>query len=235
MTGYLLNVYNPKMNANEIMKTEENLKWRRKPEKRPDDILDGALIEFRLKGFKGARIEDIAKHAGLSKGTVYLYFKSKEEMLKALVRRSIIPTALSLKEISENVCDHNSDEPASDVLRKMLMLVAKQMIGEKAGAIPILIIGEAGRFPELAEFYRNEVIESSMKALSSVIRRGIDQNEFRELDIMISLRTLMGAVIMQVIWSGVFAANDEAPLSASDLINNHIDIFLNGVLTPKKA
>lgn len=223
------------MNANEIMNREENLKWRRKPEKRPDDILDGALIEFRLKGFKGARIEDIAKHAGLSKGTVYLYFKSKEEMLKALVRRSIIPTALSLKEIAENVCDDNSDEPASEILRKMLMLVAKQMIGEKAGAIPLLIIGEAGRFPELAEFYRNEVIESSMKALSSVIRRGIDQNEFREVDIMISLRTLMGAVIMQVIWSGVFAANEKAPLSASDLINSHIDIFLNGVLAPQKA
>lgn len=217
------------------MLSEENLKWRRKPEKRPDDILDGALIEFRLKGFKGARVEDIANHAGLSKGTVYLYFKSKEEMLKALVRRSISPTAMALKEIADHVNDDSLDEDASDVLRKMLLIVGKQMIGEKAGAIPLLIIGEAGRFPELAEFYRNEVIEISMKALVTVIKRGVDQGEFRDVDLMISIRALMGAVIMQVIWSGVFAANEKSPISVPDLINTHIDIFLNGIIKSKET
>lgn len=222
------------MNFPKHMIEDENPKWRRKPEERPNDILDGALIEFRSKGFKGARVEDIAKHAGLSKGTVYLYFKSKEEMLKALVRRSISPTALALKEIADHVCDDCSDEPAADVLKKMLMIVGEQMIGAKAGAIPIIIIGEAGRFPELAEFYKTEIIETCMKALATVIRRGVEQGEFRNVDIMISIRALMGAVIMQVIWSGVFAANVKAPFSVSDLIKTHLDIFLNGVLTLKK-
>lgn len=213
---------------------DENPKWRRKPEERPNDILDGALIEFRLKGFKGARVEDIAKHANLSKGTVYLYFKSKEEMLKALVRRSIIPTALALKEIAAHVCDDCSDEPAAEVLQKMLTIVGEQMIAKKAGAIPIIIIGEVGRFPELAEFYKNEVVNVSMKALATVIKRGVEQGEFRNVNVMISIRALMGAIIMQVIWSGVFSANEKAPFSVSDLITTHLDIFLNGVLTSKK-
>jgi len=209
-------------------------KWRRKPEKRPNDILGGALIEFRKRGFAAARIEDIAKHAGLSKGTVYLYFSSKEEMLKALISRSIVPIANSLKAISEDICHDHSQETASDVLRKMLLIVGENVTDKKIAAIPLLIIGEAGNFPEHAAFYRKEVIEVTMEALGKVIVRGISSGEFREVDVPHAIRTLISVIIMQVIWNGVFAQKNEAVLQADELINSHLDIYLNGILVPQE-
>lgn len=214
---------------------EHNPKWRRLPENRPDDILDGALIEFRSKGFKGARIEDIAKHAGLSKGTVYLYFKSKEEMLKALVQRSILPMALKLKEIADHICDDCSDEAAADVLRKMLFIAGEQMIDEKSGAIPLIIIGESGRFPDLAEFYRNEIIELVMGAMTTVLKRGIQQGEFRDVNVFVSGRALMSVIIAQVIWNSVFGKNAHDEISIDMLIKEHMDIFLNGILKSEEV
>lgn len=216
-------------------KADEEPKWRRRPEKRPDDILDGALIEFRERGFTGARIEDIAKHAGLSKGSVYLYFASKEEMLKALVRRSVSPIAAELKNISDHLCDECSHEPAADVLRKMLSIVSENLADRKVSAIPLLIIGEAGNFPEHAAFYREEVIEVTMGALGTVINRGIEACEFRDVDVTYAIRTLVSVIIMQIVWNGVFAKNHEPDLSMKDLIEAHLDIYLNGITMPQET
>lgn len=218
--------------ANTVNQVEP--KWRRRPEKRPDDILDGALIEFRKRGFSSARIEDIAKHAGLSKGSVYLYFSSKEEMLKALIRGSITPIANTLKAIADDICHDHSQEAASDVLRKMLLIVGENIMDKKVAAIPLVIIGEAGNFPEHAAFYRREVIEVTMNALSKVIARGIKSGEFRNVDVPYALRTLMSVIIMQVIWNGVFTQKDEPAMPIGDLINSHLDIYLNGISVPQE-
>mgnify|MGYP003624522250 CR=1 FL=1 len=213
----------------------EEPKWRRRPEKRPDDILDGALVEFRERGFAGARIEDIAKRAGLSKGSVYLYFSSKEEMLKALIRRSVSPIAVELKSISDHLCDECSHEPAADVLRKMLLIVGENITDRKVSSIPLVIIGEAGNFPEHAAFYREEVIEVTMGALKTVISRGIEAGEFRDVDVTYAIRTLMGVIIMQTVWNGVFAKKHEQDLSMKDLIEAHLDIYLNGIMMPRET
>ena len=115
---------------------------------------------------------------GSLKGTVYLYFDSKEEMLKALVRRSVTPIAQNMGDIAGHISDHNTS--ATQILTNMLMMMAGRLSDEKIGAIPPLIIGEAGNFPELAAFYREEVIERAMKALKMVIEFGIKQGEFRK-------------------------------------------------------
>lgn len=217
-----------------VSRAEEGPKWRRKPEKRPDDILNGALIEFRARGYVGARIEDIAKHAGLSKGTVYLYFSSKEEMLKELIRRTVKPIAERLKSIAEHAAKENSDEPASKVLKDMVMLVGQGLSNRKVAAIPLVIIGEAGNFPEHADFYRRQVIEVSMGALASVIKRGIDRGEFKPIDPGFAVRSLMGLLLMQVIWNGVFARDSDPAMSIEDLLQNHLNIFLDGMRMPKE-
>ena len=212
---------------------KEPPKWRREPEKRPNDILDGALIEFCSRGFMGARIEDIARHAGLSKGTVYLYFDSKEEMLKALVRRSVTPIAQNMGDIAGHISDHNSS--AVQILTSMLMMMAGRLSDDKIGAIPPLIIGEAGNFPELATFYREEVIEKAMKALKMVIEFGIKRGEFRKENSDFAIRTLIGAVFMQIIWNNIFVRANEEKLPYEEFIRAHINIFLNGIVVPKEA
>lgn len=213
---------------------EAEPKWRRKPEQRPDDILNGALKEFRERGFTAARIEDIAKHAGLSKGTVYLYFSSKEDMLKALVKRSVIPIANALKNIADHICDNCSDETASDLLRRMLMIVGDRIKDARTGSIPLLIIGEAGNFPELAAFYRSKVIDVTMGAIGAVIKRGITSGEFRDVNITFAIRSLVSVMIMQVVWNGVFAQKGEVIISMKDLLNSHLDIYLNGIRVPQE-
>lgn len=235
MTGYLLIYKNVKRTNFELDKNvTEQPRWRRRPELRPDAILDGALVEFRDRGFVGARIEDIAKRAGLSKGSVYLYFSSKEEMLEALIRRSVVPIATSLKNIADHINDDNFNEPASVVLRKMLSIVGENLGDKNVSAIPLLIIGEAGSFPEHAAFYRDEVIEVTMKALSSVIQRGVQANEFKKIEVKYAVRSLMSIVIMQTIWDGVFAHKDDANFDWQEMIDTHLNIFLNGVMTPKE-
>jgi AcrR family transcriptional regulator len=204
-----------------------NPKWRRKPKDRPGDILDGALIEFGLRGFAGARIEDIAKHAGLSKGTVYLYFTSKEEMLKALVSRSVTPIAQTLTKIATHI--DNQDQKASDIMGSMLAIMAERLSAPNTSSIPLLIISEAGNFPELAAFYREEVIDAAIGALSIVLKYGVETGEYRKTNLESTVRTLLGAIIMQVIWNGTFAKPGEETLSYGDLVKSHLDIFLNGI------
>lgn len=212
--------------------TSEQPKWRREPERRPDDILDGALIEFRTRGFSGARIEDIAKHAGLSKGTVYLYFSSKEDMLKALIRRAVTPITHALTDTASHIS--RDGKRASEILTAMLEMLGKRLSDDKVSAIPLLIIGEAGNFPELASFYRNEVIDVSMGALKAVLDHGIKTGEFRDVDLDFTLRTLMGALIMQVIWNGTFARPDEERIPFDKFIRAHLDLFLHGIVKPQE-
>jgi AcrR family transcriptional regulator len=210
-------------------------KWRRKPQCRPDDILDGALKEFSSRGFVGARIEDIARHSGLSKGTIYLYFDSKEDMLKALVRRSVIPIAEALKHLADDLTSDDPDRKASDILRAMIMLIGDRLSDQKIHSIPLLIIAEAGNFPELVNFYRKEVIDVAMCSIETVIANGVNSGEFRKLETNLAVRSLMSVMIMHIIWTGVFAQPDEPEISSIKLLNSHIEIFLNGVRARKET
>jgi AcrR family transcriptional regulator len=206
-------------------------RWRRKPDQRPKDILDGALTEFRAKGFKGARIEDIAAQAGLSKGSVYLYFDSKEDILKALVDSTVKPITEALNGFATQSLIALPEAPlgnAANTLRTMLHFAANKILDPKISAVPLMIIAEAGNFPEFIQTYRDEVMEIVMAAVESVISKGISSGEFRKLDPHLTMRSLMGIMIMQIIWNGVFLRANEKPIPAEELMNAHIDLFLNG-------
>ncbi len=217
-----------------IKETEDQPKWRRKPERRPDDILDGALREFRARGFAAARIEDIAKHAGLSKGTVYLYFSSKEEMLKELVKRTVVPLAENMKNMATILSSEAENKSAEQILRAMLNVLSSRLDDEKVQSMPLLIISEAGNFPELVNFYRDEVINMALGALEMVINKGIRTGEFRPVKTYHAIRSLIGTFIMQVIWNGVFARKGDPKISMGKLMDDHLDIYLNGIKVSKE-
>ncbi|WP_165777099.1 TetR/AcrR family transcriptional regulator [Paremcibacter congregatus] len=213
-------------------------RWRRKPEERPEAILDGALIEFRTRGFSGARIEDIARHAGLSKGTVYLYFDSKEAMLQALVERTVKPIAMGLQQMAAQMLSAPAADmsvSAADMLRMMLQMAAQRTVDSKVSAMPLLIIAEAGNFPELVHRYRADVVEVVMQAVEGVIARGIENGEFRRnVTPHIAVRSFIGVILLQLIWNGVFLRSDEDPLSPEEITQSHLDLFLNGIVAEKE-
>lgn len=203
--------------------------WQRKPEQRPDAILDSAAHCFKNNGFASTKIEDIAIGAGLSKGAIYLYFKSKEAILKAVVERAVLPLAKQIEHLA------NIDDPAQVIptLNLIIELVGKQIQDPKIAAIPLLIIAEAGNFPDIAKYYRQTVLDRIISAFCGLLDKGIQAGLFRKtLNSEYAVRTLMGGIFLQLVWLHVFEKDDPDPLNISDLLEHHLDLFLKGISAP---
>src|SRR5690348_12990385 len=136
-------------------------RWRRRKEARPAEILDAALACFAERGFAATRLDDVAKCAGITKGTLYLYFPNKEELLKAVVRQAIVANIARGEELVAE-----SAEPAPVLLERIIHHWA-ELIATPASAIPKLVIAEAGNFPDIARFYLDEVVNRGRELIRS--------------------------------------------------------------------
>jgi len=205
-------------------------RWRRRAEARPDDILDAALGCFVKTGFAGARVEDIARRAGLSKGAVYRYFDSKEAMLRALIKREVSPVAARAAELMDGA----ADDPEG-ALRVAASFIGDAMRDPRRFAAPRILIAEAGNFPELARFYREEVLDVGLGALQRLIRAGVERGVFRPVDPQTAARSIMGAFVLHMIWLTTFARSDDPPLPTNILAAGHLDIVLEGLLAREQG
>jgi len=199
-------------------------RWARRKEARPAEILDAALKVFAEKGFAGTRMEDIAARAGVTKGTIYLYFENKEAVFKTLVRESIGAT---LAGVIENV--RNFPGPARDMLRMALGAMAHLLTTSDRVVLPKIIIAESGNFPELARFYRDEVIEKGLELMSGLIERGIAQGEFRIVPVQHAVRLCIAPVLLGAIWRTTFARFDPEPYDYQGLVDTHLDVLFRGL------
>ena len=168
-------------------------KWRRCPEDRPEQIIKAALEVFGECGLANARLQDIAERAGVSKGTIYLYFPNKEELFREMVRQ----TAVAAIERAEKSETHGT--PTCQLLaymRSYWVFVRSPVFG----TIYRLVLAELHQFPDLAKFYAEEVVARGQRLLSGIIRRGIAAGEFREIDPMVAARMLVALTVMNGIW-----------------------------------
>ena len=168
-------------------------KWRRCPEDRPGQIIEAALQVFGERGLANARLQDIAAKAGVSKGTIYLYFPNKEELFREMIRR----TAIAAIERAEQAAPQCT--PTSQLLAFMKGYWAF-VRSPVFITIYRLVLGELHQFPDLAKFYAIEVVARGQKLLSGIIQKGIDAGEFREMDPMIAARMLVALTVMNGIW-----------------------------------
>lgn len=200
-------------------------RWSRRKAARPQEILDAALAVFTEKGFDRARMEDIAEAAGVTKGTIYLYFESKEAVFKSLVHESI---SVRVREVEAALRD--SPLPSRELLRLILAIPASLlMTDDPRVAIPKIVLAEAGNFPELAEFYRREVIDHGLAALESLIRRGIERGEFRAVDPAHAAKLCFAPMVLSLAWRTSFAKFDPEPLDYKGLLETHFDVLLDGL------
>ena len=199
-------------------------KFRRRAEARRDEVLDAALELFTEKGFAATRVEDIAAKAGISKGTVYLYFPSKEAVMEGLIHRALSPVALK----ALSAIDAVGLDPQT-VVKTIGGLVADRLNDPKVSAIPKLILRESAQFPELAQIYRREVIDRILPPLVELIRRNIDKGRFRDVDPEMTIRSVVGPIIAHMLIAEVFGISPEGGLQMDRLIANHIDILFNGL------
>lgn len=198
-------------------------KFRRRAEARPDEILDAALAVFTEKGFEAARVDDIAARAGLSKGAVYLYFDSKEALLRGLIEREVAPAAERLRALA----DAGGDDPAATL--KLIVTVATQLMNEpRIFATPKLVLSVAVRFREIAEFYRKRVIDEAIGAIAKLHRKGVASGAFRDADSDTVARMAMGPIFIHAMRKHVLGAEDKTSPQAR--AEAHLDLLFGGLV-----
>lgn len=199
-------------------------KFRRRAEARPDEVLDAALELFVEKGFAATRVEDVARRAGLSKGTIYLYFPSKDALLEGLVRRAIVPIADSaLAAIAR------ADGDPRPVISMVMRMLALRMSDPKVAAIPKLMLRELRSFPDLAAIYRREVLDRVLPTVAALIARGVSLGYFRPVDPALTIRSLVGPIALHLALAEVFGIVPEGGLGMERLIENHLTILFDGL------
>lgn len=202
-------------------------KFRRRAGARPDEVLDAALDLFIENGFSQTRVEDIAKRAGISKGAVYLYFPSKEAILEGLVRRAIVPIANHALSFAENY----EGDPRL-VITMVMKMLAMKLSDPRLLAIPKLIFREVLGFPELAAMYRREVLDKVIPVVEDLIRKGIDQGYLRPVDPHLTIRSIVGPVMLHVAMAEIFGITPPDGLAIDRLIDNHLAILFDGLSAP---
>lgn len=170
-------------------------RWARRKDARPGELLEAALDLFVDRGFAATRLEDVARNAGVSKGTLYLYYANKEELLKAVVRANLIPL---IDAFAGEIRD--SGAPCAEQLRLFFDKWWETVGATRYAGIAKLVVAESGNFPELARFFQEEVILPVMAVLGSIVRRGIALREFREVDVEASVPLWMSPLVLRAIW-----------------------------------
>jgi TetR/AcrR family transcriptional regulator len=209
-------------------KTEVQGKRERRKEARPGELLDAALDLFVEKGFAATRAEEVAKRAGVSKGTLFLYFASKEELFKAVVRENI---SGRFTEWSAEIDEFQGS--AADLLRFCMTAWWTRIGATKASGITKLMMSEAGNFPELALFYQQEVIEPANRLIERVLQRGIDSGEFGPIDMRHGVFIVLAPMLFLAMWQhslGV-CCETQAPLIPEDYLALQVETMLNGLCT----
>jgi AcrR family transcriptional regulator len=204
-------------------------KFRRRADARPDEVLDAALELFMEKGFATTRVEDIARRAGISKGAVYLYFPSKEAILEGLVRRAVVPIANN----ALNAISNFQGDPRQAISAVLRMLAGK-LTDPRTLAIPKLIMREVINFPELAAMYRREVLDNVVPVMIAVLERGMADGYLRRLDAELTVRSVIGPVMMHLLMAEVFGLVPKGGLGMERLIENHLSILFDGLSLPEE-
>jgi AcrR family transcriptional regulator len=184
---------------------------------RRQSIIDAAMEEFIARGFAATRLDDIAKRAGVAKGTIYLHFKDKESMFEELIRTAIVPLVGQIQ----------GPPPASGTVRDLVEAFALNFIREVAttrrGDIVRLIVAEGPRFPAIADFYYREVVSKGLAGMRAMIELGIARGEIKNADLARFPQILVAPAMIAVIWQSLFAKH--APLDAIAMFRTHLDLI----------
>jgi AcrR family transcriptional regulator len=203
----------------------------RRKEARPQELLDAALELFVEKGFAATRAEEVAARAGVSKGTLYLYYPSKEDLLKAVIEHRVA------SEIAAGAAEAASFKgPTDELLRAVLTNWWQRIYDSPVSGVFKIVITEVRNFPEIAEFHRRAVVEPGQKLIGQLLQRGIDRGEFRPVDLATAVHSLVFPMIMACLHKhSLGACIPEERLDGKTFIRNHIELMLEGLsVRPKK-
>lgn len=197
---------------------------RRRKDARPGELTSAALQVFGERGFAATRLEEVAQRAGVSKGTVYLYFESKEALFKAAVESAVIPAL----EAGEALAADHSLRPA-EALRAFVFRWWEKVGASDLGALPKLLVAEAGNFPELGKWFHENLIMRGKRAAASIIERGVASGEFRRVEPADVARIMFAQMFSYVLWRRAFGpAMTDLP-EPEAYFATVVDVLINGL------
>jgi len=204
-------------------------RWRRRKEARPSEILDAALDCFAEHGFAATRLDDVAHRAGITKGTLYLYFPNKEELFKAVVAQALVPNLERGEALLSEADKRVAEPPSAAALLAQLMHGWAELARLPAGAIPKIVVSEAGNFPDLARFYREQVVDRGMSLLSRVLQFGIGRGEFRAVELDDTVRCIFAPLLLAMLWRHSLGRHEPTGFDPDSLCETHLQLLLNGL------
>ncbi len=193
-------------------------RYQRRKEDRPQEITEAAFAAFAEKGFTATRVEEVAQRAGVSKGLLYLYFKTKEELFKAVIRNVVTPRVDELTRTLDT-----SELSAEAFIRGPLLAFMQRLPGSPASVVIRLMISEAPKHPDLVDYYWDNVASRGIAALRQLLERGVENGEFRETAVNELPQLFVAPVMMSIVWGIVFA---DRSLDTDKLIETHVDMIL---------
>jgi AcrR family transcriptional regulator len=199
-------------------------RWTRRKEARPQELLAAALELFVERGYAATRLDDVAARAGVSKGTLYLYFTNKEELFKAVVRENVVPILGEAEELVDRY-----EGSTAELFREIVFGWWERIGNTPLSGITKLMMAESNNFPEVARFYHDEVITRGNAMISRMLERGIARGEFRPIEVKHAMNVVCAPMLMLMMWKHSFAACRPEPMSPENYLNSFVDLFLHGV------
>ena len=184
---------------------------------RREAIIAAAMDEFIAAGFAATRLDDVAKRAGVAKGTIYLHFKDKEALFEELIRTAIVPVVERIGP------PPNLGGSVRDMIETFAHAFIREVATTRRADIIRLIVAEGPRFPEIADFYYREVVSKGLAGLRALIEMGIARGEIRQSELARFPQIVVAPAIVAVIWKSLF--DNHSPLDATEMLRVHLDLI----------
>jgi AcrR family transcriptional regulator len=207
----------------DLSEVRTDMRRRRKAE-RPKEILEAAFVEFSRNGYAATTLDQIAERAGVTKGTIYVYFENKEHLFISMVREVMRAALDTVHEMFET-----HEGSTADLLRAQFSFIYQHIVEDRRRREVVrMLIAEAPRFPELADRYHEEILRPCLDMLRQAIQRGIDRGEIRQSSIINSPQVVIAPIALVDLWLMMF--DDRQPLDLKAYFDAHLDLVLNGLL-----
>ena len=214
--------------SSDEVKTPSKRARRERKDNRPEEIVDAAFEEFAAKGYAGTRLEDVAARAKVSKGLPYLYFKTKEELFKAVIRSVISPVFDQMRKRMLA-----TDLSSQAFLKGPFLSLLQDLVKSRRMQIARLLIAEGHKHPELTAFYYEHVISKGRDTLQAFIDRGVERGEFKPTALRDFPMLIIAPVLMAVVWRSLFERH--VHLDTDALLKTHIDLLLDAIAAPGRT
>lgn len=200
----------------------------RRKHARPAEIIAAALASFADKGYAATRLDDVAADAGISKGTIYLYFPTKEELFRAVVRQAVLP---NLEAAEADIAAHAGS--CADLLR-LLARRFLRLLDSDLTAVPKLVLAESGNFPAIAQFYADTVLRRAFALVEGILARGVARGEFRPIDVHATLPLFAGPFLLLALWKHSLGRHTDLHFDPRAVAEAHVETLLRGLAAEQR-